>query len=1142
MRNLFLGSNPNLSASKSYLYLQDPFVGSFSNYFLQSKTSQQNSINLDDYIEDQAYTFFVEDTQNIKLRRVRKINSPKNESFTMKYITIRDESSFQLYLKEADILCQLEHKNIVRAFGYGVKILPNNSGKILGILMEFLENNLQKKINEKISKHKLFTKEQIFSIIGALISGILYLQFKRIFHANIKPENIMISGNIIKISNFSSSQDFSNDRSTITNELVATNQNNHGSLFWSPEFRRAFLESKTSVSFNVFKVDSFALGLLIAHIACLAPIETLYKILEKCEVSPDKMSLFKNIESKYDRGVVDLIRDLSNFDEDERKIVVSLCFAPKKSYEKLVCKEIAQFYNLNKTDKNLYKCIKVLGSGGFGEVKEVKQTKTNQRFAEKTIKFIDSRCLIDSMEEVLVNASMDHENIVKFYYYDIEEIPTRSDFYNLYCYIELMDRPLDQEIKKRSKMFPKDYFNISEVDNLLLSMAKAMKYMQEIRSTSHSDIKPQNILISSDNRTYKLCDFGISRPNLNKKEATAAMTIKGSPLYLAPELREENGLVPRVIYNPFKSDIFSLGLSILHMVTLENFHRDKIKEKENCIGWFLSEEATAKLLERYDKGLLHILKSMLNYDFRERMDYLEFYKKVYARWKLKNMQNNKEKYEIIRTKIGGSNAKKKRSENYFTTQINNLQDSLKIYEEIGDHEGVASSLTTLGNLYKELGIPDKAQAYYEKSLEIGCHTLGFEHPRIATMLNNLGIIYIEFGAFPRAKNYFLQAIDIQIKNFGQNDQKIITFQLNLASLYLKQDDLESAIKFYKESLKLAYKCYEPDNLEIAIILNHLGSCYRRYRKKEKYELALGLYQEALGIYKKYDETPEKYRRNYAELLQNLNKIHVDLKNNNEAKSFLEESVKIYIELYGQYHKQVGFSYDRLGTIYKKLGDFCLALENQLKAVKIIEFLQNKNNENEIKQNNKSSKSKSPKGNRNKNQNLDIPKKFSAFSANSSPTNSNSKKNKKWSFFESAQDFLNSGNSSTNTSERRISSDPSPINVLDLVGVKNNLGIIYRDMKEFEKAKESFQKALSIMRGNKGVEDETKLVEVLNNLGSCLIELGDNIERINRAKELFEEGIGIAGKRSERSMKNNLKIMEYNLAIVNRKIKIIAKKK
>ena len=49
-------------------------------------------------------------------------------------------------------------------------------------------------------------------------------------------------------------------------------------------------------------------------------------------------------------------------------------------------------------------------------------------------------------------------------------------------------------------------------------------------------MKPQNILLSS-NGTVKLCDFGFSR--LLSAQNVMMTSIKGTPLYMAPELVQE---------------------------------------------------------------------------------------------------------------------------------------------------------------------------------------------------------------------------------------------------------------------------------------------------------------------------------------------------------------------------------------------------------------------------------------------------------------------------------------------------------------------------------------------------------------------------------------------------------------------------
>jgi hypothetical protein len=68
----------------------------------------------------------------------------------------------------------------------------------------------------------------------------------------------------------------------------------------------------------------------------------------------------------------------------------------------------------------------------------------------KIVKYIDSRLLKENMSEVMMNSAMQHSNIVRFYYYDLETVKTTNKRessvnckYNLYSYIELMDCNLE---------------------------------------------------------------------------------------------------------------------------------------------------------------------------------------------------------------------------------------------------------------------------------------------------------------------------------------------------------------------------------------------------------------------------------------------------------------------------------------------------------------------------------------------------------------------------------------------------------------------------------------------------------------------------------------------------------------------------
>ena len=93
-----------------------------------------------------------------------------------------------------------------------------------------------------------------------------------------------------------------------------------------------------------------------------------------------------------------------------------------------------------------------------------------------------------------------------------------------------------------------------EVRKIAQQLVQALYYLHSHRII-HRDMKPQNILISA-NGIVKLCDFGFAR---SMSTNTIVLTsIKGTPLYMAPELVQE------LPYN-HTVDLWSLGVIIYEL-------------------------------------------------------------------------------------------------------------------------------------------------------------------------------------------------------------------------------------------------------------------------------------------------------------------------------------------------------------------------------------------------------------------------------------------------------------------------------------------------------------------------------------------------------------------------------------------------
>jgi serine/threonine protein kinase len=111
--------------------------------------------------------------------------------------------------------------------------------------------------------------------------------------------------------------------------------------------------------------------------------------------------------------------------------------------------------------------------------------------------------------------------------------------------------------------------------------------LQEEFQIVHRDIKPSNILVFPNN-VVKLSDFGCSK-QYDLSDLTKTKTMIGTANFLSPQARRcyevmtGNSEESLTQWDYFKSDVFSLGLTLLYtstfkMVGLCNMKKDRLEE------------------------------------------------------------------------------------------------------------------------------------------------------------------------------------------------------------------------------------------------------------------------------------------------------------------------------------------------------------------------------------------------------------------------------------------------------------------------------------------------------------------------------------------------------------------------------------
>ena len=193
-----------------------------------------------------------------------------------------------------------------------------------------------------------------------------------------------------------------------------------------------------------------------------------------------------------------------------------------------------------------YEVVGKIGSGGMANVYKAKDHKLNRFVAMKVLKqeFREDTTFINKFKtEAQSAAGLTHPNIVNVF--DVGE-----DDGIHYIVMELVEGiTLKDYISKKGKLSVKEATSIA----IQVSMGLEAAHSHGI---IHRDVKPQNIIISTDGKV-KVTDFGIARAASSN---TISSNVMGSVHYSSPE-QVRGG------YSDEKSDIYSLGITLYEMVT-----------------------------------------------------------------------------------------------------------------------------------------------------------------------------------------------------------------------------------------------------------------------------------------------------------------------------------------------------------------------------------------------------------------------------------------------------------------------------------------------------------------------------------------------------------------------------------------------
>lgn len=193
-----------------------------------------------------------------------------------------------------------------------------------------------------------------------------------------------------------------------------------------------------------------------------------------------------------------------------------------------------------------YEIISKVGAGGMSDVYKAKDHILGRVVAIKVLKqefSEDINFVTKFRTEAQSAAGLEHPNIVNIY-----DVGSESGLHFIVMeYVEGIT--LKTYIEKKGQL------TFKEATSIAIQVARGIEAAHN-KDITHRDIKPQNIMISTDGKV-KVTDFGIAKAISSNTIGSDAM---GSVHYASPE-QARNGLIDG------RSDIYSLGIVMYEMVT-----------------------------------------------------------------------------------------------------------------------------------------------------------------------------------------------------------------------------------------------------------------------------------------------------------------------------------------------------------------------------------------------------------------------------------------------------------------------------------------------------------------------------------------------------------------------------------------------
>ena len=521
------------------------------------------------------------------------------------------------------------------------------------------------------------------------------------------------------------------------------------------------------------------------------------------------------------------------------------------------------------------------------KIVEVNQTDEEAVFDEDDV-VTDFQNEHDIYEKLLSLDTSNINNIISIYAGERVVLPEKEN--RLYAVMACEFGRCSMEDILRSR----PNYSEAEIISLMLPLLSGL-IQAHTAKVVHRELEPKNFTLSDNFKEYVICGFGRGVLLEGTSDRMVTNEIIQKKAFLSSELMENYLKFKEFEYDPYKADVYSLGVSVLCMMGIkEDSELEKLKTEKT------KNDILGKLDKKYPK-IMPIVRKMLHNNPIERISTQD------AFGLFEKLAKNAEEIDEIEYL--------KKYEEY----LNNKND----LEAIAFLEGIAQG-------YRMLKSYKKCVPYLERALGIREKTSGKNSLEVALCLDFIGSSYCGNKEYDQAIEYYKKALTIKQSLPGDNNMQTNLSYYYLGVSLLEKNDIKQAIENFSKAIDLRKKAKDAQ-LDQAKFETSIGICYSRLNN---HNTAINHLTNGLNLRKQYFEG----KGNHLLIAESLNCIgseYYDIGDYKTALEFYEKTLKMRKNILGEYHPEIATCYHNIGATNDALGHHEKAVNSYEQALTVL---------------------------------------------------------------------------------------------------------------------------------------------------------------------------------------------------------------